>query len=618
VLKETRFAVVFTGACALAFGQLAPPPPYQLILSGNQLFPPFDLGINTSAGKTDWLFPENGQFRLGFPGGAWGAFFITVGPPVNASRPGLDISHLDSLEVEMRGEVDGRTIEIGIKDNTMPDDGREAKQSWSLTREWQVRTFPLSGFGGLKAKQIYVALEVVFDGSGPQTVYLRNARFVKSGARACKRPDELTRSWWTADKKDAVDVTGASNGGAEGVIQYGNGISSSAFEFSSGTVSIPALSRLRFDPAKSLTIDLWFRRLDPAPAQYIMGRGDGCTSSLSSLQLAIGPSDFPSSAIAMNTWSHLALGISGAVATFYVNGVPVNKRPLVYQDVLAPWRIGGVGSCVRARSMIDEVVITDRALAQLDLYDLIDRRENQRCKGGIDSAVNSASLIPVSPSLSFVSLFGSDLSAVSASANSPRLPQRLGDIKEVVVINAGGESKAGLAFVSPQQVNLVMPSQLPSVDSILVLRRDGHPPKSFAIKPQPVAPGMFTMNGDGKGVPAGFVLSVSPTGQPDQQPLFERPRPQDPFVPKPFPIATSGSTYLILYGTGVRLWQKGVEAFVGDQNVPVLYSREQGEFDGLDQVNLGPLPLALSGRGIVPVRLLVDGVESNPVSISIR
>ncbi len=41
-------------------------------------------------------------------------------------------------------------------------------------------------------------------------------------------------------------------------------------------------------------------------------------------------------------------------------------------------------------------------------------------------------------------------------------------------------------------------------------------------------------------------------------------------------------------------------------------------FPGLDQINIGPLPRSLAGRGAVEIRITVDGVEANVVQVMLR
>lgn len=56
---------------------------------------------------------------------------------------------------------------------------------------------------------------------------------------------------------------------------------------------------------------------------------------------------------------------------------------------------------------------------------------------------------------------------------------------------------------------------------------------------------------------------------------------------------------------------------IGGIAAPVIFAGEQGEFAGLDQINVA-LPSALAGRGDVEVALTVDGKAANPVRITIK
>ena len=51
--------------------------------------------------------------------------------------------------------------------------------------------------------------------------------------------------------------------------------------------------------------------------------------------------------------------------------------------------------------------------------------------------------------------------------------------------------------------------------------------------------------------------------------------------------------------------------------MPVQASQAQGSFEGLDQVNLGPLPREIAGRrGILELSLTVDGAPANMVAMA--
>ena len=41
-------------------------------------------------------------------------------------------------------------------------------------------------------------------------------------------------------------------------------------------------------------------------------------------------------------------------------------------------------------------------------------------------------------------------------------------------------------------------------------------------------------------------------------------------------------------------------------------------YQGLDQVNIGPLPLSLAGKGKVNIVLIADGQTANPVNVTIQ
>jgi uncharacterized protein (TIGR03437 family) len=75
-----------------------------------------------------------------------------------------------------------------------------------------------------------------------------------------------------------------------------------------------------------------------------------------------------------------------------------------------------------------------------------------------------------------------------------------------------------------------------------------------------------------------------------------------------------------LYGTGIegRSWLSHATVQVGGVSVPVLFAGAQGNVLGEDQVNIGPLPGALSGSGEVNIQLVVDGVAANTVTLGIK
>jgi len=81
--------------------------------------------------------------------------------------------------------------------------------------------------------------------------------------------------------------------------------------------------------------------------------------------------------------------------------------------------------------------------------------------------------------------------------------------------------------------------------------------------------------------------------------------------------AATEQIYVQLYGTGIRN-AKNVSVTVANVSVPVLYHAAAPGFEGLDQVNIGPLPTGLAGQGSVNIVLTADGQTANPVNLTIQ
>lgn len=149
------------------------------ILIGSGLTEGFDMGVDTSNHLTKWLNKESDAFRMDFPSDQkWAAVFITYGEPVDPPRPPIDLSAYKTLQIEMRGSLGGEKVEIGIKTNTQPDDGKEKKFTITLTPKWDVYTFQLDKFTDVDTKNLYVVTEFVYKGAKAQTVYFKNIKYL--------------------------------------------------------------------------------------------------------------------------------------------------------------------------------------------------------------------------------------------------------------------------------------------------------------------------------------------------------------------------------------------------------------------------------------------------------
>ena len=168
--------VVFSFACAWAIW--AQSPGDREVLAGTRLGRGFDLGANTSGGKTDWVTQDDGAIKMEYPAGqSWGAVFITFGRAKTPPRPTVDVSRFAFLVVEMRGDQKAK-VSIGIKDNKQPDDGTEHKVVLPLSNEYRRYIIPLARFRHVDLQSIYVAAEVVFSGSRARNIWIRGISYV--------------------------------------------------------------------------------------------------------------------------------------------------------------------------------------------------------------------------------------------------------------------------------------------------------------------------------------------------------------------------------------------------------------------------------------------------------
>jgi hypothetical protein len=127
-----------------------------------------------------WLIDNGDSMEMAYPSGQeWGAVFITVGVPVDTSRPWKDFSHFSQLSVDLKGESGGESVAIGIKDADDEDTGQETKISINnLTNEWKTYEFRLQDFTTAHLNKLYVVTEFVFSGNTAETVYFRNVRYL--------------------------------------------------------------------------------------------------------------------------------------------------------------------------------------------------------------------------------------------------------------------------------------------------------------------------------------------------------------------------------------------------------------------------------------------------------
>jgi uncharacterized protein (TIGR03437 family) len=226
-----------------------------------------------------------------------------------------------------------------------------------------------------------------------------------------------------------------------------------------------------------------------------------------------------------------------------------------------------------------------------------------------------------------VSSFGSNMATSIASASSQPLPFTLAGTSVKIQDSSGRETPAPLFYVSPDQINFQVPRGISLGAANVIVSSGSGSVSSGSIQITQVAPGIFTANASGQGVPAGYALRIKADGTRINEPVFQFDAAQNKFVPLPIDLgpdmgAASDQVFLILFGTGFRFRSDiaAVTARIGGAtgvDAPVGYAGEQGEFVGVDQFNL-LLPRALAGRGEVTVAVTVDAKRANVVGVNIR
>jgi hypothetical protein len=103
-----------------------------------------------------------------------------------------------------------------------------------------------------------------------------------------------------------------------------------------------------------------------------------------------------------------------------------------------------------------------------------------------------------------------------------------------------------------------------------------------------VGPGVFSANATGRGPAAATFLRVTAGGSRTEGYTFTLDAPPNR-VNVPIALADSDQVYLSFYGTGFRR-QSRVSCQIGGMDVPVLGAVAQGQFAGLDQAAVGPIP----------------------------
>lgn len=232
------------------------------------------------------------------------------------------------------------------------------------------------------------------------------------------------------------------------------------------------------------------------------------------------------------------------------------------------------------------------------------------------ASYNAAALSPES----IAAVFGGSLATRVEVANTVPLPTSLAGTSVKFRDSAGKESLAQLFFVSPGQVNYLVPADLAAGTVLTIITSENGIISAGTTQIDTIAPGLFSANADGQGVAAAYILRVKADGTQIVEPVAQFDQTAKRFVAVPIdPGPVSDQLFLVVFGTGLRGRNdiSSVRAQVGGIDVEILYAGPQGSFVGLDQVNLS-LPRSLAGKGEVQVQLSVQGKPTNTLTIRMK
>jgi len=212
------------------------------------------------------------------------------------------------------------------------------------------------------------------------------------------------------------------------------------------------------------------------------------------------------------------------------------------------------------------------------------------------------------------SIYGTDLTQ-DHSTEPLALPTVFGNTSVEIVDAAQTRFLARLLYVSPSQINFLVPDGVASGFAIINVLGNGRARGAHSTMMQPVAPAFFTLGGTSSGSPVASAISVDANGT--QTPIQTASCTPDGCTALPIPVSTSGQVFLSLYGTGFRhaisgTCSLGQSLVLGFESVGINYQEVTPSYFGpqsttslIDQINI-PIP-AMYPKGKTSITCMFGG-----------
>jgi uncharacterized protein (TIGR03437 family) len=216
---------------------------------------------------------------------------------------------------------------------------------------------------------------------------------------------------------------------------------------------------------------------------------------------------------------------------------------------------------------------------------------------------------------SLATAFGADLANKKAGGTPLPLPTSFGGTSVSIQDSSGATSLAPLLYVIPTQVNFEVPPGLASGAATVTITSGDGTQSVANVQIAAVAPGLF--EADSSALAAGYVVLYHADNTQTVEQLYTVNG--STIVASPVSLgSTTDHAFLFLFGTGIQAaGAAGVKVSFGGTNAPVSFAGPQGQFVGVDQVNV-QLPASLKGKGNVTIQLTANGIAANPVNITIQ
>jgi uncharacterized protein (TIGR03437 family) len=227
---------------------------------------------------------------------------------------------------------------------------------------------------------------------------------------------------------------------------------------------------------------------------------------------------------------------------------------------------------------------------------------------------NGASFDPLKPIAqdSIVTAKGSHLATTTLYIGE-NLPYTLGGTKVDVTDSKGMTRPAQLIYVSLGQVNYILPPGTATGTATVKITAGDGIVTSGTVAVVSASPGVIAISP--AGLTAANLIRVT-NGMQAYEVVYQVAN--NAVAPLPIDLGpASDQLYLSIYGTGFR-YAKSVTIQIGGITMPNVSWAGSGQYPGLDQANLGPVPRGLLGKGSVNVVLTADGVAANTTNLTFK